>query len=177
MGTLIFQHTPPSCLLVTPHSCSLVVLSLRCPLVISSRCLVAASPLVVPSSHPLVVPSLGHPPIVLRWLVAVLPLDVLPSCRPLIALSSRPLVACRLVVARPPSNAAVAIERPPPPPPLHAIFFFIVHCHQHRCLRHRHRHLHCQTLHPRALTKREVAAPSPLVYQSQHHREHIYKSR
>ena len=99
-------------LLVTPHSQPCVVLLLHRLLVVSSRHLVVASPLVTPSSRPLVVLSLSHPLVVLLRLVAVLPLVVPPSS-PLVALPSRPLVARRLVVTWPPSNAAAAIERPP----------------------------------------------------------------
>jgi len=162
--------TSPSCLLVAPHSCPIVILSLRHPLVISLCHLVVVLHLVVPMSHPLVVLSLHHPLVVLCRLVAVLPLIAPPSC-PLVALPSCPLVARWLVVVWPPSNTAAAIECFPPPTPLHAIF--IVHRRHRRHLRH----LHCRMLYPRALTKKEAAAPPPLVHQRQHHCKHVYKSR
>ena len=66
-------------------------------------------------------------------------------------------------------------QMPPPLSPLHAVFIAHRRHRHHRC--HRCRHLCCQMLHPCALTKKEAAAPPPLVYQRQHHREHVYKSR
>ncbi len=151
-----------------PHSCPLVVLSLRRLLVVSSLHLVVALPLVAPSSRPLIVLSLRHPLVVLHRLVAVLPLVVLPSC-PLVALPSRPLVACRLVLTWPPSNAAAAIERPP----------YCRHCTPSSSSTAATAAATCivERFNPRALTKKEAAALPPLVYQRQHHREHVYKSR
>ena len=67
---------------------------------------------VAPLSGPLVVLTLRPPLVVLRRLVAVLPLVAPPSC-PLVVLPYRPLIERWLVVAWPPSNAAAAIERPP----------------------------------------------------------------
>jgi len=93
------------------------------------------------------------------------------------ALSSSRRAALSSSRCAPASCCVASIKRchrhrtPPPPPPLQAVF--IVHRRQRR---HRRRHLRCRTLHPRALTKKEASAPPPLVYQREHHREHVYKS-
>ena len=95
--------------------CCLVLLSCR-PIVLSSSSHCAARSLSHctgwPLSGPLVVLTLRPPLVVLRRLVAVLPLVAPPSC-PLVVLPYRPLIERWLVVAWPPSNAATAIERPP----------------------------------------------------------------
>ena len=152
---------PPSCLLSSCHAgCLLHHLSSsshsHCATVSLSHCtgwlLHCLS-----SCRPLVVLSLHHPLVVLHLLVAVLPLVAPTSC---------PLVAHRLVVTWPPSNNAATIERP-----------------RHRC--HycrsrcwwRHRHHRCQLPRLQPLTEKEAAALPPPAYQQQHHREHVYKSR
>ena len=182
---------PPSCCQIVQDSCCLTshhaavlssrhaALSSSCrPLTVPPSCRQIAPSgcctLVVLLSRPLDVLSLCHSLVVLCRLVAVLPL-IVPPYRPLIALPSCPLIARQLVVAWLHQTLSLPLNAPPPPPPLHAIF--IVHprpCH-HLC--HCHRHLHCRMHHPRALTKKEAVAPPPLVYQWQHHREHIYRSK
>ena len=60
----------------------------------------------------------------------------------------------------------------------HVVSHFLLKNRHRLChCRHRHCHLRCRSLHPCALTKKEAAAQPPPVYQWQHHREHVYKSR